>query len=124
MAKVGQKDTAPEMRVRRALWAAGHRYRLHVAALPGRPDIVFPKAKIAVFVHGCFWHRHDCRKANMRPASNSRYWAEKLERNVARDQKAVAELRGMGWTSITVWECESASVATSRVGEALDSGKR
>lgn len=105
MARVKGKDTKPEMRVRRALHAAGFRYRLHDKRLPGRPDLVLPRLSTAVFVHGCFWHGHDCPKGRRRPASNTEFWNAKLDRNKARDAAAVAALVAAGRHVETIWEC-------------------
>lgn len=105
MKAVRRKDTAPEMIVRRLLHAAGYRYRLHVKKLPGSPDIVFPGRKKAIFVHGCFWHGHDCR-AGRRPQSRQDYWIPKIARNQQRDATAVDALSRSGWSSLTVWECQ------------------
>jgi DNA mismatch endonuclease, patch repair protein len=106
MARVRQKDTAPELVVRRALHAAGLRYRLHPQDLPGRPDIVFPRYHTALFVHGCFWHGHECRAG--RPASsNVSYWLPKIAQNRARDERKTAELVALGWRVMTVWECQT-----------------
>lgn len=96
------------MRVRRALHAAGLRYRLHVKDLPGRPDIVLPSRRIAIFVHGCFWHRHPepgCKLARL-PKSRLDFWVPKLEANRARDQAKEAALRDAGWIVRVIWECE------------------
>lgn len=107
MSRVRGRDTKPEMRVRRALHAAGLRYRLQARELPGRPDIVFRRVKVAVFVHGCFWHRHPgCDHARM-PKSRTEFWEGKLGGNVERDARNVAELEAAGWTVLTVWECDS-----------------
>jgi DNA mismatch endonuclease (patch repair protein) len=96
MRAVRQKDTRPELRLRRAIHAAGGRYRLHVRVLPGTPDLVFPRGGLAVFVHGCFWHGHDCRAG--RPP--------KLDENRRRDARKIEELRDLGWRVEVVWECE------------------
>lgn len=107
MAKVRGKDTSPEMRVRRLVHSLGYRYRLHKRSLPGRPDLVFASKRKVIFVHGCFWHRHPgCPKASM-PKSRVEYWREKFERNVERDEAAIAELQGSGWDVLVVWECET-----------------
>lgn len=107
MARVKGRDTRPETRLRRALHAVGLRYRLQAKELPGRPDIVFRQAKLAIFVHGCFWHRPpDCDHARM-PKSRLEFWTEKLEGNVERDARQVAELEAAGWTVMTIWECET-----------------
>lgn len=107
MRAVGQKDTGPEMAVRRTLHALGYRFRVQRRDLPGSPDIVLPKHRLAVFVHGCFWHRHPgCRKATT-PKTRAEFWAEKFERNVERDSQSEAALRAMGWHVLTIWECEA-----------------
>lgn len=106
MSRIRSKDTGPEMRVRSALHRAGYRFRLHVKDLPGRPDIVLPKYKTVIFVHGCFWHRHKgCSRATM-PSSNQEYWKQKFKRNVERDKCEQAELKQLGWRVFVVWECK------------------
>jgi DNA mismatch endonuclease (patch repair protein) len=105
MRSVRQKDTRPELRLRRAIHAAGGRYRLHVRALPGSPDLVFPRRRLAVFVHGCFWHWHACR-AGRPPATRTEYWLPKLAENRRRDARKIEELRTLGWRVEVVWECE------------------
>ncbi len=105
MAGIRGKDTKPELLVRRVLTAAGVRYRLHRKDLPGAPDLVMSARRAVVFVHGCFWHRHEgCRYAKL-PSSNAAFWRAKLDRNVERDRKAVADLLAAGWRVLTVWEC-------------------
>ncbi|BCO30128.1 very short patch repair endonuclease [Thiohalobacter sp. COW1] len=104
MASVRQRDTGPEMRLRRALHRLGLRYRLHDRKLPGSPDLVFPRFKAVVFVHGCFWHVHGC-KYSTTPASRKEFWAEKFAANKARDQRNVTLLLADGWRVMTVWEC-------------------
>lgn len=109
MARIGARNTKPEMRVRRALHSAGLRYRLHTQGLPGKPDIVFPRARVALFVHGCFWHQHPdpaCKLARM-PKSRLEFWRPKLEGNRARDEKVRAKLEELGWMVIEVWECQT-----------------
>lgn len=109
MARIKSKDTTPEMAVRRALHAAGLRYRLHTKGLPGKPDLVFPSRRLAVFVHGCFWHAHSdpsCPETHT-PKSRTEYWNPKLAGNVARDAKHSAALEAQGWTVLTIWECET-----------------
>lgn len=106
MATIRGKDTKPEMLVRRFLHAHGFRFRLHRTDLPGKPDIVLPRLRTCIFVHGCFWHRHaGCRYAVL-PKTRPEFWAAKLEGNVARDRNAVLALRHAGWQVIVVWECE------------------
>lgn len=105
MAAVGRKNTAPELRLRSALHRLGLRFRLNVKNLPGSPDIVLPKYKTVVFVHGCFWHRHGCSKTTT-PKTRQEFWNAKFEANRARDERKEAQLRELGWRVITVWECE------------------
>lgn len=104
MAQVRGKHTKPELLVRRVLFAAGFRYRLHSRKLPGNPDIVLPRYRTAVFVHGCFWHGHGCRRSR-RPASNREFWDKKLDGNIARDRLAQDALREAGWNVEVIWEC-------------------
>ena len=108
MARIHGRDTKPEMVVRRMLHRMGCRYRLHRGDLPGKPDIVFGKRKKAIFVHGCFWHRHDdpaCRLARL-PKSKLDFWLPKLSANAERDARHQAELKRLGWNVLVVWECE------------------
>lgn len=106
MAAVKSKDTKPEKILRSFLHGKGLRYRLHVHGLPGRPDIVFPRLKTLVFMHGCFWHgHHNCKLARI-PKSNVRFWKEKIESNMARDKKNIVELKEDGWRVLTIWECQ------------------
>lgn len=105
MAGIGGKDTAPELTVRRFLHREGFRFRLHRRDLPGRPDVVLARYRVAILVHGCFWHRHSsCRYATT-PSSNREFWQAKFAQNVARDRRNLRELRRLGWTPIVVWEC-------------------
>lgn len=106
MARVRQQDTAPELAVRRILHIRGLRYTLHPAYLPGRPDIVLPKRRTVVFVHGCFWHGHDCEHGRVAAKSNAEFWAAKIAANRERDQRQRTTLRAAGWLVETVWECE------------------
>nr|WP_246776513.1 very short patch repair endonuclease [Bradyrhizobium sp. CCBAU 53351] len=106
MSRVRGRDTAPEMTVRRIAHALGLRFRLHRRDLPGTPDLVFPKSRTAVFVHGCFWHRHPgCSRASM-PQTRIEFWRSKLAGNVVRDRAASAALKKAGWKVAVVWECE------------------
>ena len=105
MAGIQGKNTQPELFLRKALHAMGFRYRLGGKGLPGKPDIVFPKKHIAIFVHGCFWHMHECKYFKW-PATNPQFWHEKLDGNVQRDRRVAVELQSRGWTVLTVWECE------------------
>lgn len=107
MALVRSRDTKPEMRVRKALHAAGLRYRLHDRRLPGSPDLVFPSRRVALFVHGCFWHRHEGCAAARLPKSRLEFWGPKLAGNVLRDQRQREALEADGWTVLVMWECET-----------------
>ncbi|MEZ6028931.1 MAG: DNA mismatch endonuclease Vsr [Hyphomonadaceae bacterium] len=107
MRAVKSRDTGPEMAVRRAAHALGLRFRLHRSDLPGRPDLVFPSRRIALFVHGCFWHGHDCPRGARMPQNNRDYWQAKIGRNMARDKATMTALRKLGWTARTIWECET-----------------
>lgn len=104
MRAIRSKNTKPELMVRKALHARGFRYRLDGACLPGRPDIVLPKYKTVIFVHGCFWHGHQC-KYFKRPKTRTEFWSEKIRTNKERDQRSVVELLSLGWHVIIVWEC-------------------
>lgn len=110
MAAIRGRDTKPELRLRRLLHGLGYRFRLQRRDLPGRPDIVFPGRRKAIFVHGCFWHRHGCRNSVL-PKARADWWAEKLGRNAERDRAVVASLEAMGWSVLTVWECETRDAA-------------
>jgi len=104
MAAIRGSHTKPELLVRRALHAAGLRYRLHAKHLPGKPDLVFPRHRAVVFINGCFWHQHDCHLFRW-PATREEFWRTKIGRNVDNDAKAVASLREADWRVATVWEC-------------------
>lgn len=106
MARIKGKDTGPEKAVRSFLHALGYRFRLHRKDLPGSPDIVLPGRKAVIFVHGCFWHGHGCKRGSRAPKTNADYWTRKLAGNVARDAKRQAELVVLGWRVLVVWECE------------------
>jgi DNA mismatch endonuclease, patch repair protein len=106
MRSVKSKDTTPEIKVRRLLYRAGYRYRIHRANLPGKPDIVFVSRRAAIFIHGCFWHQHPGCPHAARPSSNNDYWTKKLNRNVERDKTHMEALQELGWRVLTVWECE------------------
>ncbi|MBY0231376.1 MAG: DNA mismatch endonuclease Vsr [Gemmataceae bacterium] len=106
MARIRGKDTKPEKAVRRLLHGMGYRFRLHAKGLPGRPDIVLPRHRAVVFVHGCFWHRHaECKPRNL-PATNTDYWREKFRANAERDERKTRELAALGWRVHVVWECQ------------------
>lgn len=104
MSKVGQENTGPEVLLRRALHRLGLRYKLHVKVMLGSPDIVFPRFKTVLFVHGCFWHRHGC-KATTMPSSNVDFWSKKFNENVSRDKRIIESLIESGWRVIVVWGC-------------------
>ena len=107
MSQVRGKNTRPEMLVRRAAHALGLRFRLHRDDLPGTPDLVFPKHNVALFVHGCFWHRHSgCKRASM-PKTRKIYWTAKFKRNAERDSRVVTQTKAIGWRPVIVWECET-----------------
>jgi DNA mismatch endonuclease (patch repair protein) len=107
MARVRQKHTHPELLVRKAAHRRGLRYRLHRGDLPGSPDLVFPKYRIALFVHGCYWHQHrGCARCTM-PTNNRAYWSKKFEDNKTRDRRVNKKLRKLGWITCIVWECEA-----------------
>jgi DNA mismatch endonuclease (patch repair protein) len=106
MKRVGRKDTGPERSVRSHLHAAGLRYRLHAAHLPGTPDIVLPRRRTAVFVHGCFWHGHDCAHGRVTARRNAHYWTAKIAANRERDERKRVALAALGWYVEVVWECE------------------
>lgn len=104
MAAIRAKNTRPEQLIRKALHATGLRYRLNVNDLPGKPDLVFPRHRAIIFIHGCFWHQHDCHLFRW-PATREAFWRQKIGRNVANDEKAVSALLHEGWRVATVWEC-------------------
>ena len=115
MAGIRGRDTAPERAVRRVAHRMGLRFRLHRKDLPGRPDLVFPRHRLAVFVHGCFWHRHEgCRYAYA-PKSRVAFWTRKFSENVARDRRNEDALRGLGWRVLIVWECEARDAEAVRM---------
>jgi DNA mismatch endonuclease (patch repair protein) len=105
MGRIRGRDTEPEKKIRQLLHSLGYRFRTHAADLPGHPDIVFRSRRIAIFVHGCFWHRHDCGLAYM-PKTRREFWQLKFDRNVERDVEVQEQLRRKGWRVIVVWECQ------------------
>jgi len=114
MSLVRGKDTKPELAVRTLVHGMGYRYRLHIASLPGKPDLVFAGRKKVIFVHGCFWHRHpsrSCKLARM-PKSRPEFWVPKLEGNRLRDERNKRELKHQGWKVLSIWECQIADVAS------------
>jgi DNA mismatch endonuclease (patch repair protein) len=106
MAAVRSKDTKPEMAVRQIVYSLGYRYRLHLASLPGKPDLAFPAKRRAIFVHGCFWHRHRKCKYATNPKTRVDFWENKFRDNVERDRRARRELKKLGWTVMTIWQCD------------------
>ena len=114
MARIRPRDSEPELVVRRTLHALGLRFRLHVRRLPGTPDVVLPRHRTVVLVHGCFWHRHAGCPYSTVPKTNADFWQEKFARNVERDRTVAAELKGLGWRVLVVWECETRDPAALR----------
>ncbi|WP_373926463.1 very short patch repair endonuclease [Paludisphaera borealis] len=114
MSRIRAKNTLPEVRVRSALHRLGFRFRLHRKDLPGKPDIVLPRWKTVIHVHGCFWHGHDCREGHI-PKTNSGYWVPKLAKNRQRDVDNAEKLKTLGWRSIVIWECETVELQTLKV---------
>ena len=122
MRRVKGANTTPELKVRKALTRLGARYRLHRKDLPGNPDIVMPGRRLALFVHGCFWHGHDCARGARVPKQNRDYWVAKVARNVARDSRSTEALAALGWRVETLWECElkDAGALQARLAGLLD----
>lgn len=106
MRRIKSKDTKPEQALRRLVWSLGYRYRKNRSDVPGHPDLTFVGRKRAIFLHGCFWHRHSCPSGQRSPKSRTKFWNEKFDRNVARDKTVKQQLRQGGWRSLVVWECE------------------
>lgn len=109
MSKIGGKNTKPEILVRKFLFSKGFRYRINVKTLPGKPDIVLPKYKTVIFINGCFWHGHNCKKGKL-PSSNIDFWKEKISNNKSRDDKNSDLLIKLGWKVIIIWQCEISNV--------------
>ena len=122
MSRIRGRDTKPEMTVRRLLHRMGYRYRVHRTDLPGKPDIVFGPRRKVIFVHGCFWHGHSCKRGSRLPKTNAEYWKAKIARNMERHSDQLDELTAAGWTGHTLWECELADVdaVTRRLSAFLD----
>jgi DNA mismatch endonuclease (patch repair protein) len=109
MRRIQGKNTRPEMIVRSLLHKNGYRFRLHRKELPGEPDIILPRYKVAIFIHGCYWHRHSCRKGKSLPTTNCDFWNAKFQRTILRDKENKRELKRLGWKVITLWECQLAN---------------
>lgn len=126
MSRIRGTDTMPELLVRKAAHALGFRFRLHRSDLPGKPDLTFSKARVTIFVHGCFWHQHPgCRRATV-PQTNSDFWTKKLGRNVERDKAAVQALEKLGWKVAVIWECETkdSAAVSKRIQRLLKPSKK
>lgn len=119
MSRIRGKDTKPEMLLRRGLHATGLRFRLHGAKLPGKPDMVFPKYRAVILIHGCFWHGHDCPLFKM-PATRPEFWAQKISGNRERDLRTAKALQCAGWRLLTIWECSLKGSARRPVPEVMD----
>ena len=114
MERIKSRHTKPEILVRSLIHEAGYRFRLHYLRLPGRPDIVLPRHRKIVLVHGCFWHQHSCKRGRVSPKTNPKYWEAKITRNVTRDRANVKAYKKAGWKVLTVWECETRDAAGLR----------
>jgi DNA mismatch endonuclease (patch repair protein) len=123
MAAIRSKDTKPELKIRHALFSRGYRYRLHRQDLPGKPDIVLPKYRAVIQVQGCFWHKHDCEHFKW-PATRPEFWQRKIEGNVARDQKALYQLKIEGWRTLIIWECALKQRKDAKFEDLLDRMER
>lgn len=111
MTKIGPKHSKQELCIRKILHSLRYKFHLHDDTLPGKPDIVFPKHKKIIFVHGCFWHRHTCRRGKSIPATRRKFWHEKLNKNKSRDRKNIRQLKKTGWQVLIVWECKTKDIA-------------
>ena len=122
MRRVRSRDTKPELELRRLVWDLGYRYRKNQRSVVGNPDIAFVGRKRAIFLHGCFWHRHDCAAGQRAPKSKKEFWYTKFENNVERDARVKRELKAAGWRALVIWECElrSARKVAGRVARFLD----
>lgn len=120
MQAVKSSDTSPEMTVRRMLHAEGYRFRLHLNSLPGCPDIVFPSRRKALFINGCFWHGHTCKRGSRVPKTNRPYWEKKIARNRERDSRSLEEIQVLGWRALAIWECEIKSIDLATLKRFLD----
>ena len=121
MSHIRSKDTSIELKVRRYLFSQGYRYRVNFKALPGKPDIVFTKKKVAIFIHGCYWHGHDCQSRYAHASqSNKEYWLPKIQRTKQRDQKHIDELEKSGWKVVVLWECQIRNDFTTAIRLIID----
>lgn len=119
MSRIRGKDTTPELVVRRLVHGMGFRYRLHVRSLPGKPDLVFTVRRKVILVHGCFWHRHDCRLGRPMPATRCDFWRAKFEGNLRRDAEQVRVLRRLGWRVMIIWQCDTESSKADRLARRI-----
>ena len=119
MARINSTETEPEKLTRSLLHRAGFRFRKNIADLPGSPDVVLPKHDTVIFVHGCYWHRHDCKKGRSIPSTNREFWLGKFEENVKRDKKVRAQLEDQGWKVLVVWECELSDDPRSTISDTI-----
>jgi DNA mismatch endonuclease, patch repair protein len=126
MSRIRSKNTAPEMIVRSLLHRLGYRFRIHRRDLPGRPDIVLPKLRVALFVHGCYWHRHKGCRLAYTPKSRTEFWQHKFEENVERDKRSIGALRELGWHVLVIWECQISNEEwlADRIGRFLERSER
>ena len=121
MSRIGPRDTAPEMAIRRTLHRAGYRFQLHRKDLPGRPDLTLPKHRAVIFIHGCFWHGHEgCRNFRI-PKTNSAFWKEKIARNIERDRRALVSLKLLDWRVLVVWECATGAKRVEKTASEIAS---
>ena len=123
MAAIRGKNTKPEILIRHALFARGYRYRLHCSDLPGKPDLVLPKYRAAIQIQGCFWHRHDCKYFKW-PSTRPKFWRTKIEGNVARDQRALYQLKIENWRALIIWECALKSTTPIEFESLIDEIER
>ena len=106
MSRISGKNTQPEIIVRKLAYSMGYRYRINYPKLPGKPDIVFTKLKKVIFIHGCFWHGHECCKKSKKPSTNQEFWDKKINDTISRDYKKIEELQTLGWSVLVIWQCE------------------
>lgn len=126
MARISGRDTKPELAVRRLVHSMGYRYRLHRRDLPGTPDLVFPSRSKVILVHGCYWHRHECRQGRSVPSTRTKFWVDKFAANLSRDRRVQRELHQAGWRVLVVWECQTRTpdlpVLAALISEFLEDG--